>query len=332
MKISTAFLGLALSVPLVFSLLPGATAQSYNFTDFDASGSGLNTTVNGISNSGVVVGYYLNTDGTVTNYSGTPPMFDPLNLSGVAAANGINSSGQVVGSDGNGGAFLLDSNGLTTLPLVDSTETSQQAFGISDQGVIVGQFTRSDKVSTSGFVGKGSSFSPIGPKDSVSTFAQGINNNGLVVGYYGTAADKGVATHGFLFDTKTSAYTLLPDPAVSGLTLTQFLGINDSGEAVGYYQVGENAQYGFLFDTNTNFYTFLNEPNAQTGDATVTQITGITNTGEIAGFYVDANNAQLGFTALPAAVPEASSVVSLSLLLLLGVGGLWAAKRRTTAN
>jgi len=60
------------------------------------------------------------------------------------------------------------------------------------------------------------------------------------------------------------------------------------------------------------------------------QITGITNSGEIAGFYTDANNAQFGFTALPAAVPEASSVVSLSLLLLLGVGGLLAARRKAT--
>ena len=327
MKTSTAFLGLALSVPLIFSLLPGATAQGYDFTEFDASGSGLNTTVNGISNSGVVVGSYLNTDGTATNFSGTPPMFDPLNLSGAANANGINSSGQVVGSDGNGGAFLLDSNGLTTLPLVDSTETSQQAFGISDQGLIVGQFTHSDGT-TSGFVGTGSSFSPIDPTGAAaSTFAQGVNNNGLVVGYYGIAADP-FAYHGFLFDTKTSAYTLIADPAVSDLALTQFLGINDSGEAVGYYQTGPGAQHGFLYDTSTKLYTFPDAPNAPTGDAAMTQITGITNSGEIAGFYVDANNAQLGFTALPAAVPEASSVVSLSLLLLLGVGGLWAAKRR----
>jgi len=39
MKTSTALFGLALSVPLVFSLLSGAAAQSYNFTDFDASGN-----------------------------------------------------------------------------------------------------------------------------------------------------------------------------------------------------------------------------------------------------------------------------------------------------
>lgn len=331
MKTSTALFGLALSVPLVFSLLSGAAAQSYNFTDFDASGSGLATTVNSISNSGVVVGSYLNVNATNTNFSGTPPVFNPLNLSDTASANGINSSNQIVGSDGGGGAFLLDSNGLTTLPLVDSTEASQAAFGINDGGVIVGQYFHSDGIISSGFVGSGSSFSPIDPTGAaVSTSAQAINDNGLVTGFYGTSGNPSF-THGFLFDTKTSAYTLLNDPVANDLAFTQFLGINDGGEAVGYYQTNTGAQHGFLYNTATSAYTFLDDPNIATVGAPLMQITGIANSGEIAGFYTDANQNQRGFIAMPAAVPEASSVVSLSLLLLLGAGGLWAAKRRKVA-
>lgn len=335
MKTSNTLLGLALSVPLAFSLLSSAAAQSYNFTDFDASGSGLATTVNGISNSGVVVGFTLNVDGSFSNFSGTPPMFSSLALSGTANANGINSSNQIVGGDTTKGeAFLLDGNGLTTLPLVDSTEASQLAFGINDGGVIVGQYAHSDGKTTSGFVGTGSSFSPIDPTGTpVSTSAQGINSNGLVTGFYGTS-DNPNFTHGFLFDTKTSAYTLLQDPVVNDLAFTQFLGINDSGEAVGYYQTAStNVQHGFLFNTTTSAYTFLDDPNVQSDGAPLMQITGITNSGEIAGFYTDANQNQRGFIALPvAAVPEASSVVSLSLLLLLGAGGLLAAKRRKVTN
>lgn len=331
MKTSTAFFGLALSVPLVFSLLSSAAAQSYTFTDFDASGSGLATTVNSISNSGVVVGSYLNVNTTNTNFSGTPPVFNPLNLSGTSSANGINSSNQIVGSDGVGGAFLLDSNGLTTLPLVDSTEASQAAFGINDGGVIVGQYFHSDGIISSGFVGSGSSFSPIDPTGAaVSTSAQAINDNGLVTGFYGTSGNPSF-THGFLFDTKTSAYTLLNDPVANDLAFTQFLGINDGGEAVGYYQTNTGAQHGFLYNTATSAYAFLDDPNIATVGAPLMQITGIANSGEIAGFYTDANQNQRGFIAMPAAVPEASSVVSLSLLLLLGAGGLWAAKRRKVA-
>jgi len=227
MKTSTTLLGLALSVPLAFSLLSGAAAQSYTFTDFDASGSGLATTVNGISNSGVVVGSYLNVDTANSNFSGTPPVFSLLDLPGTASANGINSSNQIVGSDGSKGeAFLMDSSGVTTLPLVDSQEASQAAFGINDGGVIVGQYFHSDGIISSGFVGSGSSFSPIDPTGAaVNTSAQAINDNGLVTGFYGTSGNPSF-THGFLFDTKTSAYTLLNDPVANDLAFTQFLGIN----------------------------------------------------------------------------------------------------------
>ena len=332
MKTSTTILGLALSVPLMLSLLPGAMAQSYNFTDFDASAAGLATTVNGISNSGITVGFYTNADATFSNFSGTPGSIMALNLSGAAQANGINTSGQVVGTDGNGGAFLLNSASPTAKPLTltkaDPAEASQAAFGINDSGIIAGQVTHSDGT-TSGFVDTVGNFVMIDPTGAaVATSAQGINNNGLVTGFYGDAVNSAM-THGFLFDTNTSAYTVLPDPAVADLAFTQFLGINDSGEAVGYYQLlGAGVQHGFLFNTATSAYTFLDDPNVQPDGSLAMQITGITNSGEIAGFYSDVNGNQLGFIAQPAAVPEASSVVSLSLLLMLGIGGLLVAKRR----
>ncbi len=331
----TAFFGLGLSVPLALSLLVSASAQtSYNFTDFDASGSGLATTVNGISNSGITVGFYTNADATVSNFSGTPGAIMALNLSGAANANGINTSGQVVGADGNNGAFLLNSASTfgkpLTLPKADPTENSQAAYGINDSGIITGQVTHSDGT-TSGFVDTAGTFTILDPTGTaVSTSAQGINNNGLVTGFYGTAANSAM-TSGFLFDTNTGAYTLLTDPTVSDLAFTQFLAINDSGEAVGYYQTGAGIQHGFLYNTQTSAYTFLDDPNVMPGGSALMQITGITDSGEIAGFYANADGAPLGFIANPFAVPEASSVVSLGLLLALGAGGAYAAKRRKAA-
>ena len=62
------------------------------------------------------------------------------------------------------------------------------------------------------------------------TNAHGVNNNGLVVGFYST---DGVHQHGFTYDIKTAAYKLLADPFVGNLELTQFLGINDNNQAVG---------------------------------------------------------------------------------------------------
>ena len=101
---------------------------------------------------------------------------------------------------------------------------------------------------------------------------------------------------------------------MSNLFLTQFLGINDHGEAVGYYQTNDGSQHGFLYNITTGTYTFADDPNAATSGLSITQITGISNSGEIAGFYVDAQSSlQRGFVAM-ASVPEPSSVI------LLGVG------------
>ncbi len=333
----TALLGLALSVPLALTLLSSASAQSYNFTDFDAFSSSLPNTVNGISNTGSVAGTLLNNDGTNTNFSGMPGAFTTLSLPGSASANAINSAGLVVGNDGVN-AFMLDtaSPGATEQPLtpVNDTTISEVALGINESGTIVGQYVDTGSpASALGFVdvqGKYTMLNPTG--NAATTSANGINNNGLVVGFSGQSSTPGAPTSGFLFDTLTSQYTPIADPVKPDLAFTQFLGINDSGEAVGYYQTNANVQHGFLYNTNTSMYTFLDDPNVAPDGSTLMQITGITNSGEIAGFYTNADNTQqLGFIATPAAVPEASSIVSLGVLLALGLGGVYAAKKRKIA-
>jgi hypothetical protein len=153
------------------------------------------------------------------------------------------------------------------------------------------------------------------------TNAQGINNNGVGVGF---ESANGVNQHGFML-TMAGTTTPLPDPSTAltqqdGLFLTQFLGINDNNQAVGYYQTNDGSQHGFLFDLNTQTYTFLDDPNAVPGvtAASITQITGINNAGEITGFFLDANGVQHGFVANPtaSAVPEPTS------LTLAGLGAL----------
>ena len=336
-----ALLGLALS--------PAAHAQSYQFTSFDgpvqttAGATLVATTVNGISNSGVVVGFTSDNNGVFTNFSGTPGTpgaLTALNLSGTANANAINTSRQVVGANGTQ-AFTLNSisptNSPLPLPPVNGTTTSEAAFGINDNGIIVGQYTDSNTGTTPGFVDVNGAYTTLNPTAPINgalvVNAQGINNNGLVTGFYATNANA-TDQHGFLFDTKTSAYTLLPDPSTAktangNLALTQFLGINDMGEAVGYYQTKDTgSQFGFLFNTSTNAYTFLDDPlAAQFNGAQITQITGINDAGQIAGFFIGANGVQQGFIAAP--VPETSTTISLGLLLVLGVGGMaWRARKR----
>ena len=337
-------LGAALSAALVLPLTQSAQAQ-YSFTNFDglvqttAGAMVASTTINGISNSGSVVGSTIDNNFAITNFSGVPTAFTTLNIPTSAVPNGINTSQQVVGMNG-ASAFVLNSinpsNTALPLPPVNSTTTSEAAFGINDNGIIVGQYTDSATGTTPGFIDINGAFTSLRPTAAsiLVVNAQGINNAGLVVGFYSQA--DGIQ-HGFLYDSPTKAYTLLADPSTpqmanGNLALTQFLGINQSGLAVGYYQTKDTgSQFGFLYNTQTQQYTYLDDPEAAPINGTqITQITGLTNAGEIAGFYVNAAGKQQGFTALP--VPEASSSLGLGLLLLMGCGALVLRAHRRGAN
>lgn len=291
--------------------IPANAGPVYNFTSFDGPGNnGGGTTVNGIDNNGDLVGFSSDNAATPTLFTnfirGANGTLTPLAIGGdpLAMANGINDSNTVVGMDSNGTAFSLAGGTLTTLPAVNGTTVSETAFGINDGGLIVGQFTDGATDTTPGFVYNGSGFTILNPVVTAAvTNAQGVNNNGLVTGFYST---DGVHQHGFFYDTGTTQFTLAPDPNIANLVLTQFLSINDNGLAVGYYQLPDGSQHGFLYNSVTQTYSFLDDPNAALSGVSITQITGVNNAGEIAGFYVDATTGlQRGFFATPAlAAPE----------------------------
>ncbi len=221
-----------------------------------------------------------------------------LNVGDAAAgmANGVNGGGTIVGVANNNGFVLA--NGKQTA-LTPPNSTSSIAFGVNDGGAIVGQFVAG--ATTPGFLDVNGTFTTINPTaTAMVTNVQGINNRGQAIGFYST---DGMHQHGFLYNVNTKQITLLPDPSTArtasgGLFLTQFLGINDNGEAVGYYQTNNGSQFGFLFNLNTQTYAFLDDPQAApVNGVQITQITGVTNSGEICGFFIDAQGVQHGFIA-----------------------------------
>ncbi len=304
------------------------TANGYTFINFDGpSPSTFGTTINGISNNGTVVGFTASANGSLTNFTAAPPLTAAtiLNINGstTAMANGINSAGAVVGFDGISNAFFLPQGGMPTA-LLTSANTPAMAFGISDKGMIVGQYTTNGM--TPGFILDSASLlridAPSGP-DIVN--AQGINNNGLVMGFYvgtdgqdhGFMANRSGVVGGQVTGTAIADPTIPPVAGEPGATFvfSQILGINDGGIAVGYYGDSTTSQHGYLYNTLTGHYTFLDDPAEQFNNGVeVTQITGINNSGELTGFYSDANGLSHGFVAIPVSVPEPSSVV------LLGIG------------
>jgi hypothetical protein len=290
----------------------GGNSRVYTFLNFDGPGTNTGgTVVDGISSTGAIVGFSTNAaDGSLTNFIRKPDgTFTLLGLdSATAVANSANRAGNVVGVTGMN-AFLYstqDQLETTLAPASPGNTTAEIAFGINDHGAIVGQDTKNDG-SSPGFLLINHTFTTISPPNAMSVNAQGVNNNGLVVGFSSTAAQlagpviaNNPEQHGFLFDSVMSTYSTLPDPNVQGLFLTQYLGINDVNQAVGYWQDMAGNQHGVIYDPTTNIVITLDSPDARpSGGVSVTQIVGISNSGELAGFYLDANGVSHGFYAMP---------------------------------
>ena len=295
--------------------LNSVTAGGFTFINFNGPNAGTNaaagTNQNGISNSGTSVGFDIDNNGGFHNFTVNPlrsRSVKVLNINGstTAMAFGTNSSGTVVGTDGNGNAFTLSNGKLKTF--IPPGGMSAVAFGINDMGTIVGQDVTAN--GTPGFIRVNPKTyitinAPSGP-DVVN--AQSINNKGLVVGFYvgtdgqdhGFMANEGAAKNGTLTGTAITDPTI---PTVAGepgatFVFSQILSVNDHGIAVGYYGDSTTSQHGFIYNTNTGKYTFLDDPSeAFDNGVEVTQITGITNSGELTGFYSDANGVFHGFVA-----------------------------------
>jgi uncharacterized membrane protein len=121
--------------------------------------------------------------------------------------------------------------------------------------------------------------STVAPAGAIDTHPTGINDNGLIAGYFRDAS----GTHAFL--DAGGVYTTLNAP---GATATYAYGIKDKGQVVDYYVDAGGLTHAFL--EKDGVFTKIDFPGA-----VATYWLGINDNGEIVGSYFDGTSVH-GFT------------------------------------
>ena len=156
--------------------------------------------------------------------------FTTINVPGALrnVPDDINNAGVTVGlyvdsSDVQHG-YILKGKNLTTLDDPNGTNTAANGINFNGAVMVVGSYTNSSRNSV-GFLYKDGKFTDIpGPTGATSSYANGINDQGWIVGDY---EDSRGNYHGFLLQGDT--YTTLDRPGATGSFAT---GINNKGNIV----------------------------------------------------------------------------------------------------
>jgi hypothetical protein len=218
-----------------------------NFTFINYPGADLTEAV-GINDSGLISG----TAYMAENTAAVGFTYDGANFNQIAVpnqeftlVNGINNAGAVVGGYGDGTvnkAFEDIAGRFRNVTPPPRGWIEAQGRAINSLGEIVGLTTGS---STTGFSFKNGTFRTLSVPSSYNTQALGLNDKGIVVGFY-DACTPGCAFHGFALS--GGKYSVLDYP---GAMETQAFGVNNAGEAVGTYTFDQKTYYGFVTSTIT---------------------------------------------------------------------------------
>jgi probable HAF family extracellular repeat protein len=209
--------------------------------------------------------------------------------SGVAIASGINSGGTIVGTinlptSGRSEGFVRFAFDGRTRILNVPNSTATTLSHRNDVGVEVGTFTVSSSINQRGFVNSGTKFQTVTFPGARSTFLNGINRFGTIVGDY-----LGADNHFHGFRLKNGQFTTIhPNGAID----TFVNGINDNGVIVGNFFTGGVDSHGFV-RSSTGGITTLNFP-GEVGFGGTT-LHDISNSGQIVGTVWTSSDTRASF-------------------------------------
>jgi probable HAF family extracellular repeat protein len=208
------------------------------------------------------------------------------------SAYGNNNSGKIVGNyvtrNGELHGFIFENGQFTDVFLPEADRASRGYLNdINDEAISIGGFNYPKRVdhdqvvhafkrSSDGVI----TVLPDAAPGALLTEAAGINNSGIIVGFYHDAIS---ARHGFILS--NGIYTTYDKPGAARTLLT---GINDQGKIVGFYRGIDLVAHGFtLFNGITED---VNYPGSSE-----TKLHGINKNGQIVGEYLDDVGVTHGF-------------------------------------
>ena len=200
---------------------------------------------------------------------------------------GINNAGTIAGFHGATtaqGFTLTLPNTFTDQNFPGSAQT--MVTGINGAGSTVGIYM--DQAGTThGYTDIGGVFKTVDQPGTVFNQGLGINNANTTVGYFAldaAAGQMGQSAYSQQNGVFTNINALLPPTNQN----SQAVGINNTGNIVGFYLPTATTSIGFLDQGGAI-------SNIDPFGSTFTQALGINDQGEIVGFYTDANGVQHGY-------------------------------------
>jgi hypothetical protein len=298
--------------PMASKVSPPAAAE-YTLSTLDSASDLAYNKLLGINNLGHIAGYYgsgqagQRSRGYVLRPPYSQVRYQPISFPGSVQTQltGLNDTGVQVGFwsatagavDGNVGGNLggyLDNGRFqaVSFPARDGARPpANQLLGVNDHDIAVGFYT-DDRGFDHGYQYAIATrrFTGVTVPGASSVVAAAINNPGRVAGFF---TDRAGVTEGFVLGPGGQLSVL----SVPRATMTQALGLNDSGEVVGDYQLGTGnraTRHGFTWTERYGFRT-VNGPEG----AVSTTINGINNAGDLVGYYTDTAGRTDGLLATP---------------------------------
>jgi probable HAF family extracellular repeat protein len=246
-----------------------------------------------INNSGQIVGRSATSTGTVHAFIWTPgatdgiaanPQMKDLTPTGAASqATAINASGQVAGylsivqpGKDTTRAFRYTNGVVTQLPLPAGHYDTSFAYGINDQGLVVGEVYTGSSSLPQAFVYDGTASTALGDLGGGSSSALAINKNNRIVGY---SANSDGYDHAFVY-----ANGSITDLNTLGGHYSYANAINSSNQVVGgsFIDDADSIFHAFISDGVT--MTDLNSKiTSKAADWVLGEAKGINDTGSIVG-------------------------------------------------